>query len=312
MIGPVDLTGIPYLREIDRPIERGPRADPNFPHASEAIADKVTDPVAIVLGVPFGGGSLSGAKCEQTPAAVRGILSRFSAYSTDHGVALEIASILDAGDVNVRGGVEETERRTEACVRALSSAGVPLAVVGGDNSITSGAAAGAGVDALITFDAHHDVRDGASNGSPVRRLVEAGLPGNRIVQIGIHGFANSRFYAQRAAGYGITAIPATAVRERGMASVLDEALGMLAGATRIWCDFDIDVLDRAFAPGTAAAMPGGLWPADLQSAAFALGANRSVRGIDITEVDPSADVSGVTVRAAASVLLSFLAGVTAR
>ena len=28
---------------------------------------------------------------------------------------------------------------------------------------------------LITLDAHHDLRDGRSNGSPVRRLIEMGL-----------------------------------------------------------------------------------------------------------------------------------------
>ncbi|HVL91678.1 MAG TPA: arginase family protein [Actinomycetota bacterium] len=310
----MDLAGIPYLREIDRPIERGPRADPNFPHASEAIADKVVDPVAIMLGVPYSGGSLSGAKCDQTPAAVRGALPRFSAYSTDYGVALEVASILDAGNVDAKGDVEDVERRIEACVRALSSAGVPLAVVGGDNSITAGAAAGADADALITFDAHHDVRDGATNGSPVRRLVEAGLPGERIIQIGIHGFANSRFYTERAAEYGIRWVPATAVRDRGMRAVLEEAIGALAaaGASRIWCDFDIDVLDRAFSPGTAASLPGGLWPQDLEQAAFIAGADERVRGIDITEVDPSTDLAGMTVRVACAVLLSYLAGVESR
>ena len=30
---------------------------------------------------------------------------------------------------------------------------------------------------LITFDAHHDLRDGWSNGSPVRQLMQAGLQG---------------------------------------------------------------------------------------------------------------------------------------
>lgn len=310
----MDLAGIPYLREIDRPIERGRGADPNFPLASEAIADKVIDPVAIVVGVPYGGGSLSGAKCEQTPAAVRGILSRFSAYSTDFDVGFEMASILDAGDVDARGDTEEVERRVEACVRALSSAGVPLAVLGGDNSITSGAAAGAGADALITFDAHHDVRDGASNGSPVWRLVEAGMAGERIVQIGIHGFANSRFYSQRAASLGIRWVPASAVRSRGIDAVVNEAVATVAdaGATRIFCDFDLDVLDRAFAPGTAASLPGGLWPQDLEQAAFMLGSLPRVCGMDVTEVDPSTDVGGVTVRTAGAVLLAFLAGVVSR
>lgn len=312
-IGAVNLEGVPYLKAIDRPITRGPAVDPNFLHASEAIADKVSDPLSVMVGVPYAGGSLSGARCELTPSAVRGALSRFSSYSSDFDVALDVASVLDAGDVDARGDVEEVERRVSVCVRALSSLSpVPLAVVGGDNSITAGAAAGAGADALITFDAHHDVRDGASNGSPVRRLIDGGLPGRRVVQIGIHGFANSKFYAQRAAALGIRWFGAPVVREHGIGAVLDQAWSMLDGASRVWVDFDIDCLDRAFAPGTAASMPGGLWPGDLIAAAFALGADPRVRGMDITEVDPHADTGQVTVRSACSVLLSFLAGAQTR
>ena len=50
---------------------------------------------------------------------------------------------------------------------------------------------------LVTIDAHYDLRDGVSNGSPVRRLVESGLDPRRIVQIGIADFANSAAYACR-------------------------------------------------------------------------------------------------------------------
>ena len=54
---------------------------------------------------------------------------------------------------------------------------------------------------MVTLDAHHDVRDGMSNGSPVARLVESGMDGRAIVQIGISDFANSREYAARARAY---------------------------------------------------------------------------------------------------------------
>ena len=48
---------------------------------------------------------------------------------------------------------------------------------------------------LLTLDAHHDVRPyrpgPPGNGSPVRALIDAGLQGANVVQVGIHGFSNS-------------------------------------------------------------------------------------------------------------------------
>lgn len=305
--------GIPHLRQIDRPIQRDLPADPKFTRASEVIADRVAGtPLALMLGVPFGRGSLSGAKCELTPAAVRGTLPRFSSYSSDTGVDLPMASVLDAGDLDVAEDVAETQTRLAACIAALPA--VQAAVVGGDNSITVGAVAGMRADALITFDAHHDVRDGISNGSPVRQILEAGMPGERIVQIGIHGFANSREYTRRAAGAGIAWVSPDAVRSGGIDGVVEQALARITGAggSRVFVDVDLDCLDRAFSPGTAASMPGGLWPSDLVRAAFLLGASPVVCGIDLTEVDPSVDVGQITVRTACAVLVSYLSGVATR
>jgi formiminoglutamase len=307
----VDLRDISHLRPAERPPD-ATHADPNFHRATEAIADVVSDPVAVVLGAPFAGASLSKAACDEAPAAVRAALVRFSAYSSEAGAGLEIASVLDAGDVTPAGEVVETQERIAAVVEAVSA--VPVALLGGDNSVTVGGARGASCDGLLTFDAHHDVRDGISNGSPVRQLIEAGMEGSRIVQIGIHGFANSAAYAERARKAGIAWFVPAEVRARGIAPVVKEALDRIvtAGARRVWVDFDLDVLDRAFAPGTAASVPGGLWPADLEQAALMLGGAPVVAGIDLTELDPTQDVGEVTVRTACAVLMAFLVGVASR
>ena len=78
--------------------------------------------------------------------------------------------------------------------------GPVYAFLGGDNVITYPivkALSHAPLErfGVLTFDAHHDVRetkDGISNGTPIRALIEAGLPGDHVTQIGIHSFANSR------------------------------------------------------------------------------------------------------------------------
>lgn len=133
-----------------------------------------------------------------------------------------------------------------------------LVALGGDNSITYAVARAMSATGMVTLDAHHDVRDGMSNGSPVARLVESGMDGRAIVQIGISDFANSREYAARARDYGITIIGRDEVAGRGMVSVMEQAL-QIAGrgeGPRVHVDLDVDVCDRAVAPACPASVPG--------------------------------------------------------
>ena len=155
---------------------------------------------AVLLGVPAWQTSLSPTGAHATPGAVRDALARFSATLmgppyVDLGEGLTIA---DAGDVTDPDG-PDGEGRVRACVGELAARAGLVIALGGDNSATYGVAPDPCATGLITIDAHFDLRDGVSNGSPVRRLVEGGLDPRRIVQIGIADFANSLAYAQRAA-----------------------------------------------------------------------------------------------------------------
>ena len=296
--------------------------DPNFSRAADWLADGTEeDPQLIVIGAPYAGGSISRAHCDAAPVAIRRALERFSTFSSDFDTSLERLRPFDVGDMPraVAVPVEEFQRYVADALGAIrAQTDVPIALIGGDNSITVGGFNGAGADALITFDAHHDVRAwdeaGPMNGSPVRQLIEGGLAGSRVAQIGLHGFANAEPYARYAATAGIATVTSHTVRTLGIDAVVEEALLKLeaAGAERIWVDFDIDCLELALAPGAPAAMPGGLWPSDLMRAAYRLGASPLVTGIDITELDPTIDVAEASVRAACSVLLSFACGVAIR
>jgi arginase family enzyme len=165
---------------------------------------------------------------------------------------------------------------------------------------------------LITFDAHHDLRDGVSNGSPVRRLIEAGLPGTSVVQIGINDFSNSPQYAARAKEYGVHVIPRSALRNRTADSVMDEALSKL-GNNKLHVDIDMDVCDRAFVPACPAAAPGGISADELRQFAFLVGKANQVRSVDITEIDAMADsADGRTVRLGALAVLEIASGYQSR
>jgi len=281
------------------------------------VAGERTD--AVLLGVPTWRTSLSPTGARATPAAIREALPRYSATvmgppAVDLNAVLRIA---DAGDVHEPDGDEGVERAV-ARVRELASASDLVIALGGDNSLTYPVARGAGAGGLITIDAHFDLRDGVSNGSPVRRLVQDAPDGERIdprriVQIGIADFANSAAYAQRAADWGIRVIPLDEVRRRGLAAVAAEALEVAGTDARIHLDIDVDVVDRAVAPGCPASVPGGLAAWELRGLVRALAADARLISADIAEVDATADAEDArTVRLAALCVLELLAGLAAR
>jgi formiminoglutamase len=226
--------------------------------------------------------------------------------------------VVDAGDVVEPDG-PEGEARTRAVVAELRDRAEAVLAIGGDNSVTVATALGAwGPDlataGLITLDAHYDLRDGVSNGSPVRRLVEAGLDPRRIVQIGIAGFANSAAYARRAQELGITVVHRDELHERRPAEIMAEALE-IAGAAGgpVHLDIDVDVCDRSVVPGCPASTPGGLAAWELRALVRAAASDSRVTSVDLAEVDATADSpDGRTVRLAALCVLEVLAGIDAR
>jgi formiminoglutamase len=199
-------------------------------------------------------------------------------------------------------------------VRQLRERAGLVIALGGDNSATYAVAQGAHAAGLITIDAHFDLRDGVSNGSPVRRLVEGGLDPRRIVQLGIADFANSVAYAQRAADLGITVVTLDELRRRDAAEVAAEALEIAgSGGGAVHLDIDVDVCDRSVAPGCPASVPGGLAAWELRALVRALARDERIGSADIVEVDATADAPDArTVRLAALCVLELLAGKAAR
>ena len=289
--------------------------DPLWPRAGAwpAIDDGGWD--AAILGVPAFRTSLSPTGAHATPGAIREALRRYSpTLLGPPAVDLnEVMRIADAGDVDEPDG-PAGEASVRAAVGALRERADLVVALGGDNSITYAVAQGAAAAGLITIDAHFDLRDGVSNGSPVRRLVEDGLDPRRIVQLGIADFANSAAYARRAAELGITVVTMDALRRRGAADVAAEAVE-IAGADggAIHLDIDVDVCDRSVAPGCPASVPGGLAAWELRELVRALASDARVRSADIAEVDATADApDGRTVRLAALCVLELLAGQASR
>lgn len=270
-----------------------------------------------LIGVPAHLGSISPTNADKTPDAIRAALARYSTYSTSANIDLAGGSFSDLGNIDSPDGADGVTRVQNAVKDVLDKHKL-LVALGGDNSITFSVASGLWADlsniGFITFDAHHDLRDGNSNGSPVWQLIQAGLPGKNIVQIGIADFANSAEYSARAKENGITVISRSELRTRSIADVVKQALEIAgAGGREIYVDLDVDVCDRSVVPACPAAMPGGISADELRQGAFLLAADKRVRAIDITEIDASIDTADQrTVRLAALLVLEAAAGLAVR
>ncbi len=289
--------------------------DPRWPRAGEWLA-RSTEHLASsggaarwgLIGIPAHTTSLSPTNADQTPSAVRAALNRYSTWVESQGTDLRDLAAADLGDVGEPDG-PEGEQRTMGALAGWR--GDLLVALGGDNSITYAVARGLAADGLVTLDAHHDLRDGVSNGSPVQRLLADGFDGRRVVQIGISDFANSRDYAARARDHGITIISREEVERAGMAEVMVRAIEIASGGGdgRVHVDLDVDVCDRSVAPACPASVPGGLTARELRQAARIAGRSRCVVGVDFTEVDATADTADQrTVRLVALAVLETAAG----
>jgi arginase family enzyme len=298
--------------------------DPGWPRASDWLAGNLEPGGGVrglaVIGVPLSQTSISVSEAHETPAAVRTALRRFPTYGAALDVNLEDLTVIDHGDLDV------AALSGEAAIAAVREglACLPPAdlviLIGGDNAITR-----PGMRALlpplsrcglVTLDAHHDVRGfhaGATNGTPVRGLIEDGLPGKHVVQIGIADWSNSLTYRRYCEQHGIGLVSAREATREGAGTCVRRALdGLAARCEAIYVDLDVDVVDSAFVPGCPGARPGGLLPADLLDAAREAGRHPRVRAVDIVEVDAARDPSGPTVDLAAMCLLSAAEGLAAR
>jgi arginase family enzyme len=264
-------------------------------------------------------GSVTPGRCDLAPETVRRTLKRFSTYNVETGEELGLA-VRDAGDVPVAGvmpsdGFQPIRDAVAACT---ARHGLTL-LIGGNNAVTRPGAHALGVPlgrvGLITLDAHFDLREtdqGLLNGNPIRALLEDGLPGRNICQIGLAPYANTAKMHADAMEAGIGVYSIAECKRRGIEAVIGEALARIGHADAVMIDFDIDVIDRSQCPGAPGARPGGM-PVDMFfAAARLLGAERRVRLVDLTEFDPSLDVGEITALAAGRWVCEVLAGYSLR
>ena len=289
-----------------------------WPNLADLLTNAEGAPVGLV-GAPLAAGSVTPGGCDQAPARLRAACKRMGRHNVETHRELS-ALVRDHGDVDLFDlTIAQAFEPVRDAVAASVNAHALTLLIGGNNAVTRPGVHGIGLPldkvGLITLDAHFDMRDtrdGLSNGNPVRALIEDGLPGANIAQLGLAPFANSKAMHDDALAAGNLVVTIGEVRERGILAAVDRALEHVMHCQAILVDCDIDVIDRAQFPGAPGARAGGMDAMDFFMAARMLAAEPRVKAIDLTEWDPPLDASDLSALTAARWLAEVLTGFESR
>ncbi len=254
-----------------------------------------------LLGVPYDGGTSYRTGARFGPRAVREQSSLIRTWNPVLKVhPFERLQVADIGDVDVVPiNIERTYEKIEARVDAVVAAGARPLCVGGDHSITlpilRSLARRHGPLGVIHFDAHPDTWDeyfGSKffHGTPFRRAVEEGaVDPRRMIQVGIRGplYGPEDFAFQDQ--HGMEVLRIEPIKEQGVPWAA-ERLARLRGGP-VYCSFDIDALDPAYAPATGTPEVGGLTSYEALALVRSL-AGHTLVGADVVEVAPPYDGPG--------------------
>lgn len=286
-----------------------------WPNLSELIVGKEKSAPVGLVGAPLAAGSVTPGQCDLAPPLLRQTLRRIGCYDVETRREIR-TSVADRGDVDLNGlTIEQATGPIRDAVEFSASLHELTLLIGGNNAVTRPGVLGLGLPlekvGLITLDAHFDMRDtheGLSNGNPVRALIQDGLPGTNIAQVGLASFANSKAMHEDALAAGNLVVTIEEVRLNGISRAIERALSHVGDCEAIVVDCDIDVIDRSQFPGAPGARPGGMAVTDFFRAVRVLAAEPRVRIIDLTEWDPPLDSTDLSALTASRWMAECLAG----
>jgi agmatinase len=257
------------------------------------------------------------------PRAIRGASCPHGPHLEAKIDGMEVLRVVDFGDAAVLpADAVRTHAAIEDLVGQVVDAGALPIILGGDHSIAEpdirAIATRRGPVGLIHFDTHTDTGQEVfgvelSHGSIMYRLVQQGhVEAPRYVQIGLRGYwpGETEFSWQRS--NGITSLFMRDVRDRGIRSIVEEALAIV-GDGPVFLSVDVDVLDPVYVPGTGTPEPGGMTSSDLLWACREICTRAELVGMDVVEVIPTAVGSAdITALVADRIVREVITGVALR
>lgn len=232
----------------------------------------------------------------------------------------------DLGDCPVYpADVPKTARTIREMVEAVVQKGAMPVILGGDHYVTwpafAGFAAswgktsssGAGIG-YIHIDSHLDLTDDTEawgkeyHGSTARRISELDpVDPQNMVWIGVGGSFQTAERWEFVQKNGSRVFTSREIGTQGIGEVTRKALELAsAGCDTVYVTIDIDVVDHPFAPGTGSYVFGGITSSQFLEMMEVLGRADCIGALDLVEVAPPLDPTGVTSRLAATGLISYL------
>lgn len=280
--------------------------------------DNIKADVAVV-GAPFDFGTQWRAGARFGPRSIREASTLFSfghdgAYDFEDDVVYmpkSKVSMVDIGDADiVHTDTIKSHDNVEYAVRKILKAGALPVVLGGDHSVNipcinafddQGPIHVVQIDAHLDFvDERHGVRFG--HGNPMRRAAEKDYV-TGLTQLGIRNVSSTarEGYAD-ARRMGSDILSVRDFRKLGVAAVLER----VPAGKNYYLTIDIDGFDPSIAPGTGTPSHGGFLYYDMLEFLDGLAQRGNIVGIDLVEVAPEYDHTGMTAILAAQVLLNTL------
>ena len=246
------------------------------------------------------------------PAAFRAAFGKLPAR------VLQGRRLLDAGDIPAAAPYDAFLEGAESLVAETVRAGALPLVIGGGHDCSYGVYRGlaaTGASAVLAMDAHLDVRPehGPNSGNPFFRMIESGLAGSDLAQVGLVRFVNAAEHETWLRLKGAALHFLEPGRETEVVKAAENALAVFAAkARRVLATLDLDALSAAHAPGVSALNPWGFDASTALALAKACGACPAVAAFDLMELAPPLDRDGQTAKLAAFLVAAFLEGLASR
>lgn len=244
------------------------------------------------------------------PPAIREASLNIETYSYFSQRDMSEVRIHDIGDVFLTGSHRERLRQIETVLKKIRNDWdkIPL-MLGGEHSITIPIREIYNKDVLfVIFDAHGDLREQYldqpySHASMTKRLLDVIKP-DQVIQVGIRAqcLEEIEFVKQNPELIQLSSLD---IHRNGFDWTMKKFKEKIEQYEKIYISVDIDGYDPSYAPGTGTPEVMGLNPYLVFSLIHQI-KNEQIIGVDINEVNPSFDPSGITSILAAKTLYEIL------
>lgn len=268
----------------------------------------------VFLGIPTEEGHVFREGTAKAPDAIRNasLMYYYPGYNGSYDPEqqkhiLRNVKMTDLSNINLnQRNCSSEEIIKEYISKILSKDALPV-ILGGDHSITYAilSAYNKSVN-VIHLDAHgdfqrYDESDVAPCGTVIRKVCS--LPNiQKIIQVGIRGYLNSKQGIQDSIKRGNIVIPCNKLKVEGIETILSH----INKGESYYITFDSDFLDPSICPGTTVPELGGISYDLARDLLYAVANRAKIVGMDFVELNPMYDPTQISAICASRLIIGTL------